>query len=134
MNSFSYTFDVLSLNYLTFQSFDFERTWCRLFQKRVVRTKFYIYVFIMCYWWHRGRFHYRRLWRAAMIYVIRRNNCTVILYYRHANRPTWHGFLTSICNWFPTDPIIIHKTSNYIPTKEKLYCTCLLTSSSFWIL
>ena len=35
-----------SQNYLAFQSFDFERTWWRLFQKRIVRTKFYIYVFI----------------------------------------------------------------------------------------
>ena len=34
------------LNYFSFQSFDFERTWWRLFQKRVVRTKFDIYVFI----------------------------------------------------------------------------------------
>jgi hypothetical protein len=34
------------LNYFTFHSFDFERTWWRLFQKRVVRTKFYIYGFI----------------------------------------------------------------------------------------
>jgi hypothetical protein len=33
--------------YLAFQSFDFERTWCRLFQKRVVRTKFDIFVFIL---------------------------------------------------------------------------------------
>ena len=30
---------------MTFQSFDFERTWWRLFQKRVVRTKFNIYMF-----------------------------------------------------------------------------------------
>ena len=29
-----------TLNYLAFQSFDFERTWWRLFQKRVVCTKF----------------------------------------------------------------------------------------------
>ena len=34
------------LNYLAFQSFDFEHTWWRLFQKRVVRTRFDIYVFI----------------------------------------------------------------------------------------
>jgi hypothetical protein len=34
-----------TLNYLAFQSFDFERTWWRLFQKRDVRTKFDIYVF-----------------------------------------------------------------------------------------
>ena len=33
------------LNYLAFQSFDFKRTWWKLFQKRVVRTKFDIYVF-----------------------------------------------------------------------------------------
>jgi hypothetical protein len=32
--------------FLAFQSFDFERTWCRLFQKRVLRTKFDIYIFI----------------------------------------------------------------------------------------
>ena len=35
----------LNLNYLASQSFDFERTWWILFQKRVVRTKFDIYVF-----------------------------------------------------------------------------------------
>jgi len=35
-----------TLNYLAFNSFDFERTWWRLIQKRVVRTKFDIYVFI----------------------------------------------------------------------------------------
>jgi hypothetical protein len=34
------------LNYLAFQSFDFRRTRWRLFQKRVVHTKFDIYVFI----------------------------------------------------------------------------------------
>jgi len=34
------------LKYLAFQAFDFERTWWRLFQKRVVCTKFDIYVFI----------------------------------------------------------------------------------------
>jgi len=33
------------LNYFPFQSFDVERTWWRLFQKRLVRTKFDIYVF-----------------------------------------------------------------------------------------
>ena len=33
--------------YLAFQSLDFDRTWWRLFQKRVVRTKFDIYVFII---------------------------------------------------------------------------------------
>jgi hypothetical protein len=32
-------------NYLAFQSFDIESTWRRLFQKRVVRTKFDVYVF-----------------------------------------------------------------------------------------
>ena len=37
------------LNYLAFESFDFERTSWRLFQKRVVRTKFDIYVFIFYY-------------------------------------------------------------------------------------
>jgi hypothetical protein len=35
-----------TLNYLSFQSFDFERTWWRLFRKRVLRTKFDIYFFI----------------------------------------------------------------------------------------
>ena len=35
-----------TLIYMSFQSSDFERTWWRLFQKRVVRTKFDIYVFI----------------------------------------------------------------------------------------
>ena len=35
-----------TLNYLVFQSFDFQRTWWRLVQKRVVCTKFDILVFI----------------------------------------------------------------------------------------
>ena len=35
-----------TLNYLAFQSFNFERTWWRLFQKCVVRTKLDIYVFM----------------------------------------------------------------------------------------
>ena len=35
------------LNVLTFQSFDFEGTWWRLFQKRVVWNKLEIYVFIL---------------------------------------------------------------------------------------
>jgi hypothetical protein len=38
-----------TLNYLAFQSFDFGRTWWRLFQKRVVRTKFDIYDFIILF-------------------------------------------------------------------------------------
>ena len=33
-----------TLNYLALQPFDFERTWSRLLQKRVVRTNFDIYV------------------------------------------------------------------------------------------
>ena len=36
-----------TLNYLAFQSLDFERTWWRLFQKRVVRAKLDIYGFII---------------------------------------------------------------------------------------
>jgi len=35
-----------TLTYLSFQSLDFERTWWGLFQIRVLRTKFDIYVFI----------------------------------------------------------------------------------------
>ena len=36
------------LNYLVFESFDFERTWWGLFRRRVVRTaKFAIYIFII---------------------------------------------------------------------------------------
>jgi hypothetical protein len=38
------------LNYLDVQPFDYERTWWRLFQKRVVRTKFDIYVLITITW------------------------------------------------------------------------------------
>jgi hypothetical protein len=34
-------------NYLAFKYFAFGRTWRRLFQKRVVHTKFDIYVFII---------------------------------------------------------------------------------------
>ena len=33
--------------YVAFESFDFERIWWRLFQKRAIHTKFDIYVFIM---------------------------------------------------------------------------------------
>jgi len=45
---YEYNFkDTKALNYLAFKSFDFERTWSRLFPKRVVRTKFDIYVFIL---------------------------------------------------------------------------------------
>jgi hypothetical protein len=33
-------------NYLSVKYFDFEPTWWRLFQKRAVRSKFDIYVFI----------------------------------------------------------------------------------------
>ena len=36
----------LHIIYLVLQSFDFERNWWRLFQKRVVRTKFDIYFYI----------------------------------------------------------------------------------------
>jgi len=36
---------------LAFQCFDFERSWWRLFQKRVVRNTFYIYVFIYVNIW-----------------------------------------------------------------------------------
>ena len=47
------------LNYLTFQSFDFERTRWRLSQKRVVRTKLNIYGFIthvkFKYYWGKRR-------------------------------------------------------------------------------
>ena len=35
-----------SFNYLDFKYFSFERTWWMVFQKRVVCTKFYIYLFI----------------------------------------------------------------------------------------
>ena len=38
-----------TLNCLSFQIFDFGHTWWRLFQKRVVRTKCDIYVFIYIY-------------------------------------------------------------------------------------
>jgi len=37
---------LVNVDYLAFQPFDFERTWWRLFQKRVVSITFYIYVFI----------------------------------------------------------------------------------------
>ena len=42
------------LNYLGFQYFDVERTCCRLFQKRVVCTKFNIYLFIKPTTWTCG--------------------------------------------------------------------------------
>ena len=35
-----------TLNHLAFQSFEFERTWCMLFQELVVRTNLNIYFFI----------------------------------------------------------------------------------------
>jgi hypothetical protein len=40
------TYCVINFKYLGFQSFDFERTRWRLFQKRVVRAKFDIYVLL----------------------------------------------------------------------------------------
>ena len=40
-----------TLNYLSFQSLDFECTWWKLSQKRVVRTKFAIYVFLIFLLW-----------------------------------------------------------------------------------
>jgi hypothetical protein len=48
------------LNYFAFYSFDFERTWWGLFQKRVVRSKFNIYVKISRHqleiWWSQIEF------------------------------------------------------------------------------
>ena len=41
-------FSPILLHYLAFQSFDFERTWWRLFQKRIEWIKFDIYAFIDC--------------------------------------------------------------------------------------
>jgi hypothetical protein len=38
--------DTKTLNYLAFQSFDFEHTWWRLFQKTIMYTTFNILVFI----------------------------------------------------------------------------------------
>jgi hypothetical protein len=35
------------LNYLAFQAFNLERSWWRLFQKRVMCTKCYIYLLII---------------------------------------------------------------------------------------
>ena len=52
----------ITLNYLAFQSFDFERTWWRLFQKRVVCTKFDIYVFM--YIWTMDK------WQRKETYVV----------------------------------------------------------------
>ena len=46
-----------TLNYLAFQSFDFERTWWRLVQKRVVRTTFDIYIFISLFRVFRVKIH-----------------------------------------------------------------------------
>jgi len=37
---------LLPLNYLASKSFDFGSTWWMLFQKRIVYTKLYIYVFM----------------------------------------------------------------------------------------
>jgi hypothetical protein len=37
---------MIIISHLAFQSFDFERTWWMLLQKRVVRTKFNIYIYI----------------------------------------------------------------------------------------
>jgi hypothetical protein len=39
---------ILSCNYI--QSFEYERTWCRLYQKRVVCTKLDIYAFNVTYY------------------------------------------------------------------------------------
>ena len=42
----SYSCSQRPLNYLAFQSFDFDRTWRSLLQKHIVCTKLDIYVFI----------------------------------------------------------------------------------------
>ena len=48
MGSTTFFYSIYHL-YFAFQSFDFECTWCRLFQKRVMYTKLDIYVFL---WQH----------------------------------------------------------------------------------
>jgi hypothetical protein len=48
--AFRFTCSQNILGYLAFQPFDFERTWLRLFQKRVVRTEFDIYVYSCGIW------------------------------------------------------------------------------------
>lgn len=49
------------LNYLAFQSFDFKRVWWRLFQQRVVYTKFDIsvfitFIFLFCHFTFNGKY------------------------------------------------------------------------------
>ena len=76
-------FDLIApktLNYLTFQSFDFECTWWRLFQKRSVRTKFDIYTFIVLnnYEWdlypsHNDRYTLMFTWCLEIMKTFRRS-------------------------------------------------------------
>jgi hypothetical protein len=63
------------LDYWVFQSFDYDRTWKSLFQKRVMRTKFDIYVFIEIY--KRGRNF------TFYVHVHRLSWCSCALYLRH---------------------------------------------------
>jgi hypothetical protein len=66
-----------TLNYLAFQSFDFECTWWRLFQGRVVRTKFDIY-FFMVWIWHVFIFHLKSTKETKCLKVSKM--CFVFLY------------------------------------------------------
>ena len=66
-----------NLNYLAFQSFDFECTWWRLFHKRVVCTKLDIYVFIITNWWKKAKLFFMHFqvkvqcWYCQLITTLR---------------------------------------------------------------
>jgi hypothetical protein len=38
---------MLALKHVAIESFDFERTWWRLFRKRILRTKVYMFYYIL---------------------------------------------------------------------------------------
>jgi hypothetical protein len=103
-----------TLNYLAFQSSDFECTWWRLFQKRVVCNKFDIYVIVnfilnyICPW---NLLHPVEQWNTT---ISEQNNK---IKYWHVVRGKFDTFNTQIhdrsFSWLSTDTLITKGEVNY---------------------
>jgi len=83
---------LLLLNYLAVKHFTFDRTWWTLFQKRVVRTKFDIYVF---YYNHLRNNYFVIFWLSTcrVFYL----NCSLL---NHCFQPIRKGILYIFGNTF----------------------------------
>jgi hypothetical protein len=55
------------LNYMVFQPFDFERTWWRLFQKRVVCTKFDMFG---VFWWFFFAYYQKEIYSTLTMWIL----------------------------------------------------------------